>query len=36
VAAGAIGGVALDAGLAQASGQLNDAFAVRYGEESAQ
>ena len=36
VAAGAIGGVALDAGLFQATGELDDAFTVRDGEESAQ
>ena len=36
VAARAIGGVALDAGLFQAAGELDDAFTVRDGEESAQ
>ena len=36
VAAGAVGGVALDAGLFQAAGELDDAFTVRDGEESAQ
>ena len=36
VSSGAVGGEALDPGLAESSGQLNDAFAVRDGEECAQ